>query len=549
MLDDHRKPAKNLIALAAAAFLLANQSAVAAFGLTTTTSLYTVDTGAGLVFTVNRTNGNVASIQYNGTELNSSTASHINSGIGSTGTTVTASATSSTILITVSTDSTNTVIPSSKHYYAVKTGVNNIYMATYLGAATGNGELRWITRLKSSVLTSFPAESDNTGTTYNVESSDIKGYADGHTTSKYYGNQQAKDLTVRGDTGSSIGVFMAYGNRESSSGGPFFRDIQNQSSLDSTDGGAEIYNYLFSGHQQTESARIGVLHGPYALVFTSGSTPSVPDMSFLSSLDLTGYVASADRGRVILNGLKGRDTAYTYTVGFANTTAQYWTTASASSGSAGCYNMKPGTYTMTVYKGELAVYTESVTVTAGSATTLNTRTITADPSSVTAIWRIGDWDGTPNELLNGQTFAVRHPSDTRNSSWVPGSYAAGSANNTFPAAIWQDTNNAQVVTFSLTDAQVAAHTVRIGITAAYGSGRPKIQINSWTSSIPSASTQPSSRSLTIGTYRGNNTTYTYSVPASALVSGTNTMTITISSGSSGSGYLSPCCGIDCLDFY
>lgn len=533
-----------------AAFLAPAASVFAAFGLTTTSTQYTVDTGAGLVFKVDRANGNIPSIKYNGVELNDSTkSSHINSGIGSTGTTATASATSSTILITISTNSSNTVIPSSKQYYAVQNGVNTLYMATYLGAAPGNGELRWITRLKSSVLTQFPAESDNTGAIGNAESDDIKLHSDGTTTSKFYGNQHAKNLAVRGATGSGVGAFMAYGNRESSSGGPFFRDIQNQSSLDSTSGGAEIYNYLFSGHQQTEPVRTGVLHGPYALVFTGGSTPAVPDMSFLSTLGLTGHVASTGRGRVILNGLNGRDTAYSYTVGFANTTAQYWTTASASNGSAACYNMKPGAYTMSVYKGELVVHTENVSVTAGNPTTLNTRTIVADPSSVTPLWRIGDWDGTPLELGNGANIPFMHPSDARNASWTPGTFAVGSPASAFPGAIWKDVNNATTVTFNLTAAQVAARTVRIGITAAYAGGRPKVQINSWVSAIPASSNQPSSRSLTIGTYRGNNKTYAYSVPASAFVAGANTLTITISSGSSGSGFLSPGCGIDALDMY
>ena len=544
----HRK--KLRLAGLVAALLAPAASVFAAFGLTTTSTQYTVDTGAGLVFKVDRANGNIPSIKYNGVELNDSTkASHINSGIGSTGTTVTASATSGTILITISTNSSNTVIPSSKQYYAVQNGVNTIYMATYLGAAPGNGELRWISRLRSSVLTQFPAESDNTGSVGYAESDDVKLHADGTTTSKFYGNQHAKDLAVRGASGSGVGAFMAYGNRESASGGPFFRDIQNQSSLDSSTGGAEVYNYLFSGHQQTEAARVGVLHGPYALVFTNGSTPAVPDMSFMGSLGLTGYVAPAGRGQVALAGLNGRDSNHAYTVGFSNATAQYWTTASASTGAATCTGMKPGAYTMNVYKGELAVHTESVTVAAGNTTSLATRTIAADPSFVAPFWRIGDWDGTPLELRNGANIPFMHPSDVRNDSWTPGTFAVGSPASGFPGAIWKDVNNATTITFNLTTAKVAARTVRIGITAAYAGGRPKVQVNSWVSAIPASSSQPSSRSLTIGTYRGNNKTYTYSVPASAFVAGNNTLTITISSGSSGTGFLSPGCGIDCVDMY
>lgn len=530
----------------AAALVIPAASSFAAFGLTTSTSYYTVDTGGGLVFKVDRANGNIPSIVWNGTELNDTAkASHIASGLGSTGTSVSATANASTIVVTVATDSTNGVVAGLKQYYVVQSGVNNIYMATYAANEPAVGELRWITRLQGSLFPTVPTNSEIRVTDTTVESSDVFGAsATGYTYSKYYGNQRAIDLSIRGVTGTNRGVFMAYGNRESSSGGPFFRDIQNQTGTD-----AEVYNYMNSGHQQTEALRLGVLHGPYALCFTTGATPAVPDMSFMANLGLTGYVASAGRGRVILNGLNGRDAAYTYTVGFANSTAQYWTTASATNGSAGCYNMKPGTYTMTVYKGELGVYSESVTVTAGNPTTLNTRTITADPSAVTPVWRIGDWDGTPNEFLNGQTFVVRHPSDSRNAAWGPVTYAVGSATNKFPAAIWKDVNNPATVTFSLTSAQIAARTVRIGITSAYAGGRPQIQVNSWTSSAPGASTQPDSRSLTIGTYRGNNTTYSYAVPASAFVAGTNTLKITVISGSSGTGFLSPGCGIDCVDLY
>ncbi|MEY4489841.1 MAG: hypothetical protein RIQ79_2349 [Verrucomicrobiota bacterium] len=537
-----RHLAQGLVALITA---LAPASAFAAFGLTTSSTQYTVDTGGGLVFKVDRANGNIPSIAWNGTELNDTAKpSGIASGLGSTGTTVSAVTSGSNIIVTVATNSSNGVAAGLTQYYVVQSGVNNIYMATHVTNEPTVGELRWITRLQSGQFNSFPANSNNTGNTGAIESSDVFGYANGTSTSKYYGNQRARDLTIRGITGSGKGVFMAYGNRESSSGGPFFRDIQNQTGTD-----AEVYNYMNSGHQQTEAWRMG-LQGPYALCFTTGSTPSVPDMSFMANLGLTGYVASAGRGRVILNGLAGRDTAYAYTVAFDNTTAQYWTTAAASNGSAGCYNMKPGTYTMTVYKGELEVYTESVTVTAGNPTTLNTRTIAADPSATTALWRIGNWDGTPLEFRNGANISLMHPSDTRQGSWTPGTYTVGSSSaSSFPACQWKDINGTQTVSFTLTAAQVAAHTVRVGITAAYAGARPKIAVNSWSSSNPSASTQPDSRSITIGSYRGNNTTYTFSVPASAFVTGTNTLTLVPISGSGSTAYLSAGYALDCVDLY
>jgi rhamnogalacturonan endolyase len=101
----------------------------------------------------------------------------------------------------------------------------------------------------------------------------------------------------------------------------------------------------------------------------------------------------------------------------------------------------------------------------------------------------------------------------------------------------------------LTSSQVAAHTVRIGITAAYANGRPQITVNNWTAGQPSPSAQPSSRSLTIGTYRGNNAQYTFAVPASAFVAGTNTMTINVISGSGSSGFLSAGISYDCVELF
>jgi rhamnogalacturonan endolyase len=267
-------------------------------------------------------------------------------------------------------------------------------------------------------------------------------------------------------------------------------------------------------------------------------------------MGLTGYVAASGRGKVAGVGIAGRDTTYTYTVGFANTKAQYWATAASSNGAYSCSNMLPGTYTMTIYKNELSVYTGSVTVSAGGTVALNTITITGDPSSATALWRIGNWDGTPNEFLNADKITTMHPSDPRISTWNPGTYTVGSSSPAtgFPCYQWKDVNATETVKFTLTAAQAAAaHTVRIGITCAYAGARPVITMNSWASANTSASTQPTSRTLTVGTYRGNNTTYTFSVPATAFVSGTNTMTITPISGSGTTLYLSAGYSIDCVD--
>jgi len=72
-------------------------------------------------------------------------------------------------------------------------------------------------------------------------------------------------------------------------------------------------------------------------------------------------------------------------------------------------------------------------------------------------------------------------------------------------------------------------------------------VNSWTSANP-ASSQPGSRPLTVGTYRGN-ATFTFDVPASAFLAVANTLTIVPISGSGGSAFLGAGYSTDCVDLY
>lgn len=505
-----------------------------AFGVTQANGILTVSSGAGLICKVRQSSGDIISIRYkSGPELQASTkASHISSGIGAATAYTVANG---VIKLTLTT-------PTIEHYLMVRQDHNTIYMATHISAEPAVGELRWITRLQGNMVGSVPMASSLIGTIGTIESGDIFGMANQQTRSKYFGNQRAIDLTMRGVAGNGVGVYMAYGNRESSSGGPFFRDIQNQ-----TGAHTELYNYMNSGHAQTEENRLG-LHGPYALMFTDGAAPaSVPDMNWIGNQNLTGWVSAGQRGRVIGNGMAGRDPAMPYSVGFANDKAQYWTWLQPN-GAFASYNMKAGTYKMTVYKNELEVYTENVNVYPAGATTLNTRTIWQDPASAAALWRIGQWDGTPAEFKNGQSFVLRHPSDVRNAAWGPTNFAVGSDVTAFPAAQWKNgVNNPTTITFRLTAQQIANRTVRIGITTAQGGARPAIQVNNWASPLPQASRQPASRGLTIGTYRGNNAQFSFSVPARALVVGVNTMTINVISGSAGDTFLSPAFAYDAVD--
>ncbi|MGC3990572.1 MAG: polysaccharide lyase family protein [Chthoniobacteraceae bacterium] len=142
-----------------------------------------------------------------------------------------------------------------------------------------------------------------------------------------------------------------------------------------------------------------------------------------------------------------------------------------------------------------------------------------------------------------------HPSDVRNSSWGPLTFAVGSAANTFPAIQFRGDNSPTTITFSLTAAQAAAaHVLKIGITDAQYGGRPSVTINGHALTNPSASTQPDGRSFTTGTYRGNNKTYSWTVPAADFVTGTNTITTSPISGTTDSGaWLSASYAYDCLE--
>jgi len=162
----------------------------------------------------------------------------------------------------------------------------------------------------------------------------------------------------------------------------------------------ELYWYMNSGHTQTESYRTG-LYGPYALWFTSGSTPGTYDTSFWGSLSISGYTALSGRGYV--SGLVSEiPSAYARNtvIGWKNSNQQYWTTAS-SNGTFTSPAMIPGTYTMTLYKGELEVATKSVTVSAGN-TNSGQNIASTETTPATVYWKFGEFDGTPAGFLNAE---------------------------------------------------------------------------------------------------------------------------------------------------
>ncbi|WP_460070683.1 rhamnogalacturonan lyase B N-terminal domain-containing protein [Streptomyces sp. YKOK-I1] len=532
---------------AALAGPLASPASAAAFGWSDDGSHYVVDTGASLVFKVSKTNGDLTSLVYKGTEYQGYDGknSHIESGLGTS--TVTIAQSGSTILISVA-------YGTLKHYYAARSGVNNVYLWTNK-ADTSVSATRYIVRVKKGLFLNDEPDS-YTYTSSTIEASDVFAKSDGQTRSKHYAKVRVIDYDYIGWSTGSVGLWIVRSNHEKASGGPFYRSLLRHQSAD----GGGLYEILYYGENQTEAQRFG-LQGPYVIAFTDGGAPSSSlypatlTTSWADSLGISGYVSASGRGRVAGVGISGRNTAYPYTVGLANSAAQYWGSARASDGYFSIGGALPGTYTLTVYKGELAVYSTQVTVSAGGTTTLNTIAIPSsnDPGNASAIWRIGDWNGTPGGFKNADLMTYAHPSDVRAASWT-GNVVIGSGTETsaFPCYLWKDVNSGIIVHFRLTAAQAAAaHTLRIGVTTAYANGRPQIAVNdTWTSAVPSPPTQPSTRSLTVGSYRGNNYTFTYSVPASAWLTDTsayNQLKIYVASGSGTTSFLSAGTSIDAID--
>ena len=142
------------------------------------------------------------------------------------------------------------------------------------------------------------------------------------------------------------------------------------------------------------------MHGPYVLQFTSGSAPSADvDLNFWETLDeIKGMTKFADRGYV-KGTATGVPSGFDIVLGWKNSAAKYWVKAN-SDGSFTSPKMKPGTYTQTLFKGELEVATKSVTVTAGTTVSASIASTESLPSSY--IFKFGEFDGTPKGFLNAE---------------------------------------------------------------------------------------------------------------------------------------------------
>lgn len=592
-----------------ALFLLAIPSvAFGAFGLTSDSNYYTVDTGAGLVFKVRRTNpssstqdtGDISNLQYNGLEYSdTSRGSQQGSGAGwlfhydlvTNGVTNTYANSVDVTATNIGTDfikiTVACALPNDPgtgtndllyHYYIVRKGYPHIYMATWFNTEPQPNQCRFIVRLQSSMLPNGPEPSRNRDADTTIESADIFGVSTnstnialrGQTRAKHYSNHRQMDWSYTGainNQATMVGVWMVKSNHEGDSGGPFYRCLINQNGSDQ-----EIYetvNYAEGNPEywQTGSFRAGTLNGPYTLVFTPGTLPPAKiDTTWLTNagFNLTGYVPDSLRGKVA--GLaSGVPLGFQAVVGFSNTNAQYW--CIATNGAYQSPLMIPGTYTQVLYKGELEVATNNGVVVGTNATTVR-NIISQEFKSPFFTWRVGEWDGSPVGFLNATKATngaypndlmctTMHPSDVRMADWAANAsstnpYIIGkSIPSQFPCYQWMGVNNGRTIQFTLTPAQAARnHTLRVGITTAYAGARPSIGVNGkWNSSLPNPSSQPGTRTMTVGTYRGLNATFSYSIPASAFVSGTNTLTLILNSGSmtAGATWLSPGVGYDCIE--
>lgn len=518
-------------------------SVFAAFGYTKSGTNYVIDAGSAnaLVFSVSSASCDINSIKYRGTELQySGKGSHISSGLGTA--TVSVSQTTSYIKVTC-------VTSTLTHYMVVKSGEASIYMADYITAEPAIGELRFVARLLPSVLPSehpYGTASTTAGGTA-IEGSDVY-LVSGQTRSKFYSSTRFIDENVHCVYGTStpepVHACIMTPQQESSSGGPFFRDIDTNNAGDSTN----LYNYMNSGHVQTETFRTG-LHGPYVMAFSRDGVPAVKsvDTSFFGDLGITGYVAASGRGTVAgtASGVGG---AFQPVVHWYNGAAQYWTVASSSSGAFTSPAMKPGTYTMVLYQTEFKVASQSVTVAAGKATAANIASTLEAPT--TSLFKIGEYDGQPTGFMNADKIQRMHPSDGRMTAWKAATYTVGSsALDTFPMAIFQTVNNPVTIAFTLEAAPSGAATLRIATTLSFASSRPQAKVNSWTATAPAAPTKIDSRGVTRGAYRGFGEVYDVTVPAGTLVAGSNTITITSLSGSSGDTYLNPNFIFDCVELF
>ncbi|CZR56854.1 related to rhamnogalacturonase B precursor [Phialocephala subalpina] len=502
--------------------VLAFAATALGISVTTSTSSYVVDSASsdGFKVTFSRSTCDITSILYRSTQYQyTSTYSHIASGLGSA--TVSYKTVDNYVVVTCVAKNSDFDLT---QYFVFEDATSLIYMGTYTNSEPTIGELRFIYRLTGLVDAYKEGDVSDTSGGTAIEASDVY-LVNGETRSKFYSSERFIDDDVYCAVASDSSVHACYvsnvQSREKSSGGPFFRDIN----LNEVGSYQSVTYYMNSGHVPTESYRMG-FHGPYTMSFSRSGIPKASeiDTSFFADLGLTGYVGASGRGTVT-GKASGVSTSLPIVVHWYNDNYQNWITASSS----GTFTSPPlvaGTYTMALYQDEFLAGTTSVTVTAGGSVTKNiAATSTVITGSHTTVFKIGEYDGQPFEFLNGDKFLRMHPSDSRMSSWSPGTFTVGTTATTkFPMALFKSVNSPQALTFTLPAAISTAATFRIATTI-------------------------DSRGVTRGAYRGYGNVYDCTIPAGNLVEGTNTISISTISGSSGTDFLSPNFIFDAIELF
>jgi rhamnogalacturonan endolyase len=227
---------------AALAGPLAETASAASFGYTDDGSNYVVDTGASLVFKVSKTNGDLTSLVYKGTEYQGygGKNSHVESGLGTS--TVTIAQSGTTILISVA-------YGTLKHYYAARSGENNVYLWTNK-ADTSVSATRYIVRVKAGLFLNDEPDSYTYAPT-TIESADVFEKSDGQTRAKHYSKKRVIDYDYIGWTTGSVGLWVVRSNHEKASGGPFYRSLLRHQSAD----GGGLYEILYYGENRTRRRR------------------------------------------------------------------------------------------------------------------------------------------------------------------------------------------------------------------------------------------------------------------------------------------------------
>ncbi|KAG3111662.1 hypothetical protein PI124_g3330 [Phytophthora idaei] len=520
------------------------------FGYKEDGASWVIDSGAGLTVKVDQGTCDIASMIWNKAELQTwQRKSHINSGLGKINTSI-ESLKDKTIQISCKT-------PGLEHTYLFRPNENVIYMGTYHTKEYEMGNLRFIARLARKPMDNPMVPECKIDNMTAIEGHDVFADSKGITASKFYSGIPFIEDKVHGVTGDAGGVFFIMSDYayERSVGGPFFRDMNNQCTEAN-----ELTLCMFSDHTRFEDYRYG-FHGPYALIFNDGKQPAVSDVdfAFFQDLNLTGFVPETGRGSwtgtiTDKNGVLSNSSVV---VGFSNADAQYWVKVDSTTKPFTSPKMVPGTYTTTIYKNQLPVSSEAITIAGGSAPArapasteaatrapasnggqrraqsvegAKTLTVTYQPAAE-PLWRIGVFDGVPDGFLNADRIHTSHPSDSRMKPWKPLNFTIGTdKDEIFPMAMFRAVNDPITINFELTKEQVGKdRTLKLGIPLAQNNGRCSVTVNKFSAKTP-LSAAVKTRGVTRGVTLGKYTFYDYAIPKTAFVEGANQVVLSVVSG-------------------